>query len=155
MNYWLFKSEPDEISIDNLQQKDIEAWTGIRNYQARNFIRDSIKIGDKLFFYHSSCKVPAIVGSATVVSDSYIDPSAFDLNSAYVDPKSDPNKPRWYAVNIQFSQKFAKPLTLAQIKADPKLSTMYLVEKGSRLSIQPVTAEQWQYISELCQSISL
>lgn len=148
MNYWLMKSEPDEFSIDDLNAcpNQTEAWFGIRNYQARNFMRDAMQIGDKVFFYHSSCKVPGIVGIAEVVTQAYPDSSAFDPGSKYFDPKSDPAKPRWLRVDIRFVEKFNHIIPLSLIKSLPQLADMYLVSKGSRLSIQPVTAEQWQAV---------
>ena len=108
MNYWLMKSEPDEFSIDDLKAcpNQTEAWHGIRNYQARNFMRDEMQIGDQVFFYHSSCKVPGIVGIAEVVKNAYPDSTAFDPESKYFDPKSDPTKPRWLRVDIRFVEKF-------------------------------------------------
>lgn len=139
------KSEPDEFSIDDLQKVGQEPWTGIRNYQARNFMRDSMAIGDEILFYHSSCKVPAVVGVARVASRPYADFSAFDPESKYFDPKSSPDTPRWQMVDISFVSKLAKPVTLSTIKATPELGTMALVNR-SRLSIQPVTESEWQTI---------
>ncbi|WP_372931389.1 EVE domain-containing protein [Shewanella putrefaciens] len=148
MNYWLMKSEPDEFSIDDLKAcpNQTEAWYGIRNYQARNFMRDGMQIGDKVFFYHSSCKVPGIVGIAEVVTHAYPDSTAFDPESTYFDPKSDPSKPRWLSIDIRFVEKFDHIIPISLIKNMPQLTDMYLVSKGSRLSIQPVTAEQWQAV---------
>ncbi|GIU10441.1 EVE domain-containing protein [Shewanella morhuae] len=148
MNYWLMKSEPDEFSIDDLMAcpNQTEAWHGIRNYQARNFMRDMMQIGDQAFFYHSSCKVPGIVGIAEVVTRPYPDSSAFNPNSKYFDPKSDPAQPRWVSVDIRFVEKFNDIIPLSLIKTLPQLADMYLVSKGSRLSIQPVTAEQWHAV---------
>lgn len=148
MNYWLMKSEPDEFSIDDLMAcpNQTEAWHGIRNYQARNFMRDVMQIGDQAFFYHSSCKVPGIVGIAEVVTHAYPDSTAFDPHSKYFDPKSDPAQPRWVRVDIRFVEKFNDIIPLSLIKTLPQLADMYLVSKGSRLSIQPVTAEQWQAV---------
>ena len=148
MNYWLMKSEPDEFSIDDLMAcpNQTEAWHGIRNYQARNFMRDMMQIGDQAFFYHSSCKVPGIVGIVEVVTRPYPDSSAFNPNSKYFDPKSDPAQPRWVSVDIRFVEKFNDIIPLSLIKTLPQLADMYLVSKGSRLSIQPVTAEQWHAV---------
>ncbi|SIR06168.1 Predicted RNA-binding protein, contains PUA-like domain [Shewanella morhuae] len=148
MNYWLMKSEPDEFSIDDLMAcpNQTEAWHGIRNYQARNFMRDMMQIGDQAFFYHSSCKVPGIVGIAEVVTRAYPDRSAFNPNSKYFDPKSDPAQPRWVSIDIRFVEKFNDIIPLSLIKSLPQLADMYLVSKGSRLSIQPVTAEQWHAV---------
>ncbi|MCE9688238.1 EVE domain-containing protein [Shewanella sp. AS16] len=151
MNYWLMKSEPHEFSIDDLHAKapQAEPWQGIRNYQARNFIRDAIQEGDEVFFYHSSCKVPGIVGIARVTSAAYTDASAFDPDSAYHDPKSSPESPRWLCVDIGFVKKFDRNISLSEIKATPALAEMYLVKKGARLSIQPVTADEWQFICHM------
>ncbi len=145
------KSEPDEYSIEDLAQapKLQSCWSGIRNYQARNFIRDSLRDGDMVLFYHSSCKVPAIVGTAVVVGTPYADPTAFEPTSAYYDPKSTAENPRWLAIDIAFRSKYRSPITLQFIKQHPPLSQMYLVTKGSRLSIQPVTANEWKLIEEL------
>ena len=148
MNYWLMKSEPDEFSIDDLQRVGTEPWTGIRNYQARNYMRDSMQVGDQILFYHSSCKVPAIVGIAEVASAPYADFSAFNASSRYFDPKSSPDNPRWQLVDIRFVSRLPKPVTLEQIKAHPQLTDMALINR-SRLSIQPVTAQQWQQIHRM------
>ena len=151
MNYWLMKSEPDDFSIDNLQMSEQQtvAWQGIRNYQARNYIRDQIALGDIVLFYHSSCKVPAIVGLAKISSDAQIDISAFDNRSPYYDVKSNTNTPRWWQVDIQFMAKFSKPVSLKQLKANLALQDMVLVAKGARLSVQPVTPLQYQHIMQL------
>lgn len=151
MNYWLMKSEPDEFSIRDLaaRPQQTEGWHGIRNYQARNFMRDEMKVGDRVFFYHSSCKVPAIVGVAEVASDVYPDSSAWDPESDYFDPKSSPETPRWLQLDIRFVKEFAKPVTLTAIKSHPGLADMLLVQKGSRLSIQPVDEVHWQLIHQM------
>lgn len=151
MKYWLFKSEPDDFSIDDLAASDKQTtfWFGIRNYQARNFIRDELQPDDLILFYHSSCAVPAVVGTAIVVSEAQADNTAFDPQSPYFDAKSDPSKPRWLGVDIQFQRKFATPVTLRFIKQDEQLQRMYLVQKGNRLSIQPVTEDEWQRIVTL------
>lgn len=145
MNYWLLKTEPDEFSIDDLQAKSVAMWDGIRNYQARNFIRDEIAIDDLVFIYHSSCKVPAIVGVGKVVKAAYPDPNQFNPQSRYFDDKASPEAPRWFCFDVAFEKKL-KPVPLAKLKKDINLSTMYLVSKGTRLSVQPVTAQEWQYI---------
>ena len=148
MNYWLMKSEPDEFSIDDLQlSKDQKtAWQGIRNYQARNFLRDQVKQNDLVFFYHSSCKVPAIVGLVEVSQAATVDMSAFDINSTYFDKKSDIANPKWIQVELHFMEKFNRPISLKQLKADPRLTSMVLVAKGARLSVQPVSAEEFEHI---------
>ncbi|WP_237068552.1 EVE domain-containing protein [Microbulbifer guangxiensis] len=149
MNHWLFKSEPDEYSIDDLASEPGQTghWDGIRNYQARNFLRDKVAVGDGVLFYHSACKVPAVVGTAEVVKAAYPDPAQFDPDSPYFDPKASAGAPRWFCVDLHWRSTFAHPVPLAQIKADPRLQEMVLVKQG-RLSIQPVTAEEWQIISE-------
>ncbi|MCH1920989.1 EVE domain-containing protein [Shewanella sp. A3A] len=151
MKYWLFKSEPDDFSIDDLacSANQTTFWFGIRNYQARNFIRDELQPGDQILFYHSSCAVPAVVGTAVIKSAAQVDNTAFDPQSPYFDAKSDPHKPRWFGVDIGFLSKFAQPVSLRFIKQDPQLQQMYLVAKGNRLSIQPVAADEWQRIVAL------
>lgn len=151
MNYWLMKSEPDEFSIDDLLTRpaQTEPWQGIRNYQARNFLRDAMQIGDQAFFYHSSCKVPAIVGIVEITSDASPDHSAFNPESPYFDIKSHPDNPRWVQRDIKFVEKFNDIISLTQLKSLPYLSDMYLVSKGTRLSIQPVTKQQWDAILSL------
>ncbi|UAL41520.1 EVE domain-containing protein [Shewanella inventionis] len=153
MKYWLMKSEPDDISIGDLRDSPNHtmAWQGIRNYQARNFIRDEITHGDQVLFYHSSCKVPGVVGIATVVSQPTLDESAFDPQSRYFDPKSEPDKPRWWQVDIQFTAKLNQIVSLQQLKSDPALQDMVLVTKGARLSVQPVSADEFAHIVMLGQ----
>ncbi|KUJ82804.1 EVE domain-containing protein [Microbulbifer flavimaris] len=152
MNYWLFKSEPDEYSIDDLASEpdQIGRWDGIRNYQARNFLRDQVAAGDSVLFYHSACKVPAVVGTAEVVKAAYPDPAQFDPESAYFDPKASPENPRWFCVDLRWGSKFAHPVALATIKADPLLQDMVLVKQG-RLSMQPVAAAEWEHLLKLGQ----
>lgn len=154
MNYWLMKSEPHDCSIDDIEARVGKPlpWQGIRNYQARNFLRDQIKLGDKVFFYHSSCKEPGIVGIVEVVSDASADVSAFDQDSDYFDAKSSPENPRWYSVELKFGSKFSKVISLKTLKADPQLANMVLVAKGSRLSVQAVTPLEWDHIVSLSMS---
>jgi len=151
MNYWLFKSEPDAFSIDDLKamkgKKD--HWDGIRNYQARNLMRDEMKKGDLGFFYHSSCKVPGIVGIVEIVREAYPDHTAHDPEAKYYDPKSSPDNPRWVMVDVRFKRKFDEVLSLSALREVEALSDMVLLRKGSRLSIQPVTEQQWHTILEL------
>ncbi|MBO2629152.1 EVE domain-containing protein [Shewanella algae] len=135
MKYWLMKSEPDEFSIDDLQRVKVEPWCGIRNYQARNFIRDELQIGDAILFYHSSCKTPGVVGTARVVGEAKADTTAWD-----------PESPRWFQLDIGFERQFARTVSLKEVKADSQLEHMYLVQKGARLSVQPVTEQEWQRI---------
>ena len=148
MRYWLMKSEPDVFSIDDLEAapQKTEHWDGVRNYQARNMMRDQMKKGDLIFFYHSSCKRPGIVGIAQVVREGYPDDTAFDPASRYYDPKSDPDNPRWYRVDVKFKRKLKRILSLEELKTMPELEGMPLLQKGSRLSIMPVTAEHWEAI---------
>lgn len=146
MQYWLIKSEPDAFSIDDLQQANIEPWDGIRNYQARNFMRDQMQIGDQVFFYHSSCPQPGIVGLCEVASLPYPDPTAFDPETKYYDPKSDPDKPRWILVDMKFVKKLESLISLSELKTLPELLGMRLLKKGNRLSIMPVEKAEWDYI---------
>jgi predicted RNA-binding protein with PUA-like domain len=148
MRYWLMKSEPDVFSIDDLKAmpQKTEHWDGVRNYQARNMMRDQMKKGDLIFFYHSSCKQPGIVGIAQVVKEGYPDDTAFDPASRYYDPKSDPDNPRWYRVDVKFKRKLKRILSLQELKAMPELEDMPLLQKGSRLSIMPVTAQHWDIV---------
>lgn len=149
MAYWLMKSEPDVYSIDDLQRDGREMWDSIRNYQARNMMRDDMRIGDEIFFYHSNCKVPAIAGISRVASEPYPDPTQFDPDSEYFDPKSDKDDPRWMLVDVEFVNKLPKPITLARIKAHPGLDDMILTRRGNRLSIMPVSKEHWDLILSL------
>lgn len=147
--YWLFKSEPDVYSIDMMEKDGVESWEGVRNYQARNLLRDEIKKGDGVLFYHSRVAPMAVVGVCEVVREGEPDETQFDPQEKYYDPKADPESPRWYWVHVEFQEKFQVPVTLAEIKTDPALSGMMLVQKGSRLSIQPVSAEEWKHIRKL------
>ena len=149
MAYWLMKSEPDAYSIDDLERGRREPWDGIRNYQARNMMRDDMRIGDEVFFYHSNCKEPGIVGIARVASEPYPDPTQFDPKAKYFDPKSDQDNPRWMLVDVEFVRKLKKSITLAEIKAQPELEDMILTRKGNRLSIMPVDKKHWDLILSL------
>lgn len=149
MNYWLMKSEPEAFSIDDLKIKNEEHWDGIRNYQARNFMRDSMEIGDKVLFYHSNTAVPGVVGVAEISSTAYPDHTQFDQNSKYFDPKSSPENPRWIMVNVKFIEKFKKCVSLAEIKDTDGLKEMLLTKKGMRLSIQPVKKEEFELIRKM------
>lgn len=151
MNYWLIKSEPDEFSFDDLLEcpEQTEPWTGVRNYQARNFIRDGMKIGDKILFYHSSTTVPAVVGIAKVISEPYPDPSQFDKKSDYYDKGSSRDNPRWLAVDVKAVKKLKNAVTLEQIKREPEVQTMRLVQRGNRLSVMPVTKDEFEIIIKL------
>ena len=149
--YWLMKSEPDAFSIDDLQRVGIEPWNGVRNYQARNFMRDGMKVGDGILFYHSNCATPGIVGTATVASEAYPDETQFDRGSDYYDPKSSREEPRWQLVDVAFERKLARTITLEEIKqhADALGEEFALVRRGNRLSVFPVSASQWKYLLAL------
>jgi predicted RNA-binding protein with PUA-like domain len=149
MAYWLIKSEPDAYSIDDLERDGCEMWDGIRNYQARNTMRDDMKIGDEVFFYHSSCKEPGVVGIARVASAPYPDPTQFDKKAKYFDPKSDKDDPRWWLVDVEFVRKTKRNVTLSEIKAQRSLDDMILTRKGNRLSIMPVSKKHWTKILSL------
>jgi len=149
VNHWLMKSEPDAFSIDDLKRKKQEAWDGVRNYQARNFMRDGMRVGDKVFFYHSNCAVPGIVGIAEVATDAYPDPSQFDPKSKYFDPGSSRDNPRWMLVDVKFVKKLKRTISLDELKNDPALIEMPLLRKGNRLSVMPVDAAHWKYILAL------
>ena len=148
MAHWLMKSEPEEFSIDDLRArpKKTEPWDGVRNYQARNMMRDEMKKGDLIFFYHSNCEVPGIVGIAKVAREGYPDPTAFDPADKHYDPKSDPEDPRWFHVDVKFVRKLSRTIPLSELKSHEALAEMPLVRRGNRLSVMPVTAEQWEYV---------
>ena len=146
MKYWLMKSEPDTFSIDDLKRKKREAWDGVRNYQARNFMRDDMRMGDGVFFYHSNCAEPGIAGLAEVASDAYPDPSQFDPKSKYFDAASSRDNPRWMLVDVKFVKKLKRVITLDELKNHPPLEGMALLRKGNRLSVMPVEKAQWKYI---------
>jgi len=148
MNYWLMKSEPETFSIDDLERRpeQTEHWDGVRNYQARNMMRDEMKIGDQVFFYHSNCTLPGIVGIARVVKESYPDFTAFDSNDKHFDPKSHPDKPTWYMVDVAFVRKFKTTISLQALKQYPELDGLALLRRGNRLSIMPVDEAQWHFI---------
>ncbi|MBK5929576.1 EVE domain-containing protein [Halochromatium salexigens] len=150
MAYWLFKSEPDTFGIDDLRSrpKQTEPWDGVRNYQARNMMRDQMQVGDLGFFYHSNVKEPGIVGLIEVVSVGYPDPTAFDPNSHYYDPKSDPDNPRWYLVDVRYRRHTKRNIRLAELKqyAEDVLADFPLVRRANRLSIMPVMPEHWDLI---------
>jgi len=144
--YWLMKSEPDAYSIDDLKRDKREPWDGIRNYQVRNMFRDDMRVGDKAFFYHSSCKVPALVGVMTVASKAYPDPTQFDPESKYYDPKSDPADPRWLLVDVKFSRKLKRPIPLTELKETSGLDGFLLTKRGNRLSVFPVEKKHWDRV---------
>lgn len=148
MNYWLFKSEPDAFSIDDLaaMKGKRDHWDGIRNYQARNIMRDQMKKGDLGFFYHSSCKVPGIVGTVEIAKEAYPDHTAFDKAEKYYDAKSNPDNPRWHMVDVKLKTKFKAIIPLTDLREVAALEDMTLLQKGSRLSVKPVTAKEWKVI---------
>ncbi len=145
MNYWLMKSEPDEAAILDLQRAGTLPWTGVRNYQARNFMRDDMRVGDGVLFYHSSCPEPGIAGLAEVCSAAYPDATQFDPASPYHDPKSKPEAPRWVHVDVRWRET-TRLLSLKEMREAPELASMRVLEKGSRLSITPVTPVEWQAV---------
>jgi predicted RNA-binding protein with PUA-like domain len=151
MSYWLMKSEPDTFSIDDLAKcpKQTEPWDGVRNYQVRNWLRDEIKVGDQAFFYHSSCDVPGIAGIIEIVKAGHPDTTAFDFKHHHYDIKSNPEQPTWYCVDVKLIRKFKRFITLTEIRQHPALRHMRLLQKGSRLSITPVTPAEWQAILAL------
>ena len=147
-NYWLMKSEPSCFSIDDLKNSPNQTspWDGVRNYQARNFMKNDMKIGDKVFFYHSNCTPPGIVGIAEVASLPYPDFTAWDPESEHPDPKSTKENPRWFMVDIRFIEKFNHIISLEQLKLQPELSGMQLLQKGNRLSVLPIRKVEWEFI---------
>jgi predicted RNA-binding protein with PUA-like domain len=151
MQYWLMKSEPESFSIDDLKSrpKGTEPWDGVRNYQARNMMRDQMKKGDQIFFYHSACAEPGIVGIAKVAKEAYPDHTAQDPESKYYDPKASAENPRWFMVDVKYQRKLKRAIPLKALKENPALSDMALVKKGSRLSIMPVSEAEWQAILDM------
>jgi predicted RNA-binding protein with PUA-like domain len=148
MAYWLMKSEPDEFSISDLQRLGNSRWDGVRNYQARNFLRE-MAVGDEFFFYHSSCPEPGIAGIGKISRAAYPDPTALDPQSHYHDPKANADKNPWSAIDVAFVDNFGDVLSLGYLKQQAALEQLPLVQKGSRLSVMPVTAEQWSAILAL------
>jgi predicted RNA-binding protein with PUA-like domain len=145
MKYWLFKSEPSQYSIDDLARDKATAWTGVRNYQARNFMRDEMRLGDRGFFFHSSCAEPGIVGIVEVVKAAYADPTQFDRTSRYYDSGADRSAPRWVNVDVKFAGK-TRLVGLAELRGHKALKAMQVLKRGSRLSITPVTEAEWNCI---------
>ena len=152
MRYWLMKSEPSVFSIDDLARapKQTTSWDGVRNYQARNLLREAA-VGDGVIFYHSSADPPAAAGTATIARAAYPDASQFDAKSDHYDPDSKKDEPRWFVVDVKLDQKFARAVTLAELRAAPALEGMVLLRKGSRLSVQPVTPAEWKVVCKLGQ----
>ena len=152
MSYWLMKSEPEEFSIDDLRRspKGTACWDGVRNYQARNMMRDDMRIGDEVFFYHSNCPQPGIVGIMKVACASYPDHTAFDPGDKHYDPKSNPDAPRWFMVDVKYVRKLKRPVSLAELRDHAgKLKTLPLLRRGNRLSVMPVGSTDWKYILRL------
>jgi len=151
MKYWLMKSEPGEFGIDDLasRPRQTEHWDGVRNYQARNMMRDGMKTGDLVFFYHSNCETPGIVGIARIVREAYPDHTAFDPESKHFDPSNKAENPRWFMVNVQFVRKLKRTIPLAELKGKQELEGLALVRRGNRLSIMPVDEEMWSFILSL------
>ena len=151
MNYWLMKTEPDVFSIDDLKMnpKKTTQWEGVRNYQARNFMRDEMKKGDKVLIYHSNCQPPGVAGIAEVCKEAYPDHFAWDKKSNYYDPKCDPENPRWFMVDVKFKKKFKEVVSLSLLKEVKALETMLILRKGNRLSITPVTKKEFETIEKM------
>jgi predicted RNA-binding protein with PUA-like domain len=152
MRYWLMKSEPDEMSIDDLARapKQTTPWFGVRNYVARNFMRDDMKVGDRVFFYHSSCPEPGIAGVAEVSKLAYPDATQFDRKSPYFDAKATRAAPRWFNVEVKFVEK-TRLISLPEIRAQPELADLITLKRGNRLSITPVTVADWEFILKLAK----
>lgn len=146
MHYWLMKTEPDEFSIDDLARKKVEPWTGVRNYQARNFMRDGMQVGDGVLFYHSSCAEPGVAGIAEVASAAHPDPTQFDRKSDYFDAASKREEPRWFLVDVKFKRKLKRVIPLTELKSRAELEGFALISRGNRLSVLPVTKAQWDFI---------
>ncbi len=153
MNYWLMKSEPDLFGIDDLQRVAVEPWDGVRNFQARNMLRDQMQVGDLAFFYHSNCTTPGIVGIMRIHRAGYPDQTAFDQEHRYYDPKSNRTNPRWYRVDVAFVAKFAEVIPLSWLKQQPQLADCSLVQRGNRLSIIPLSEQHWTLINRQAQQV--
>ncbi len=153
MNYWLMKSEPETFGIDDLARapRKTTHWDGVRNYQARNFMRDGMQRGDCAFFYHSNCPEPGIAGIVKIVKAGYPDHTAFDKRDAHYDPQSDPDNPRWYMVDVRLERKLGRIITLEELKkhSNGALAGLIVLKRGNRLSITPVSAEHWRFIVDL------
>lgn len=145
MRYWLMKSEPSEFSIDDLKRDGHVAWFGVRNYQARNFMRDQMRVGDKVLFYHSSCDEPGIAGLAEVSVAAYPDETQFEANGKYFDPKASRETPRWFNVEVKFKKK-TRLMSISELRQHPELANMRILAKGNRLSITPVDPDEWHFI---------
>ena len=146
MQYWIMKSEPDTYSIDDLKSFNIDHWDGIRNYQVRNFFRDTMQVGDQAFFYHSNCKEPGIVGLIEIASEAYPDHTAFIKGEKYFDAKSDPDQPRWLMVDVKYQRHLKRKITLGDLRNQKTLESMRLLQRGNRLSVIPLEKKEWNYI---------
>ena len=149
MQYWLMKSEPDVYGFDDLKKEKTDHWDGIRNYQARNFMRDKMKKGDLAFFYHSNCEEPGIAGIMKIQKEAYPDFTAFDPKQKYYDPKSGVSNPRWYMVDVQYVRRLKRFISLKELKQHKPLQNMRLLQRGNRLSILPIQKKEWDYILKL------
>jgi predicted RNA-binding protein with PUA-like domain len=149
MAHWLMKSEPDAYGIDDLKKARRDCWDGVRNYQVRNMMRDEMRKGDLAFFYHSRCKEPGIAGIMTIARAGYPDPTQFDSDEKYFDPKSDPEEPRWLMVDVRYKRKLKRTITLQELKTHEELAELALLRRGNRLSGMQVTEQQWEYILSL------
>jgi predicted RNA-binding protein with PUA-like domain len=146
MQYWIMKSEPDTYSIDDLKSFNIDHWDGIRNYQVRNFFRDTMQVGDQAFFYHSNCKEPGIVGLMEIASEAYPDHTAFIKGEKYFDAKSDPDQPRWLMIDVKYQRHLKRKITLSDLRNQKTLESMRLLQRGNRLSVIPLEKKEWNYI---------
>ncbi|MBF2054987.1 MAG: EVE domain-containing protein [Candidatus Sericytochromatia bacterium] len=152
MQYWLMKSEPDVYSLADLEREQHTIWDGVRNYQARNLMRDSMQVGDQVLFYHSNARPPGVAGLATVAQTGLADPSQFDPQSPYFDPKASPDNPRWITVKLSYQDRFKRFVPLDELKAHPELSELMVIRRGARLSVQPVSAADFKLICQLGNS---
>lgn len=151
MNYWLMKSEPNSYSIHDLKRDKKTAWDGVRNYQARNMMRDDMQVGDQIFFYHSNTSPVGIAGTMEVCKTAYPDHTAFDPDDHHYDPKSDSNHPRWMMVDVKFKKKFPQIIALSTLRANPELNNMVILRKGNRLSITPITQQEWDAVLKIAE----
>lgn len=149
MRHWLMKSEPEVFGIDDLERVGVEPWEGVRNYQARNLLRDEIQAGDLAFLYHSNCKVPGIAGIMRIARGGYPDDTAWTPGHRYHDPRSTPEHPRWFRVDVAFERRLGRIIPLSELKQAPELSAMPLVRRGNRLSVLPVSPQEWDFILSL------
>jgi predicted RNA-binding protein with PUA-like domain len=149
VSHWLMKTEPDTFGIDDLERVKVEPWTGVRNYMARNLMRDRMQVGDEVLFYHSSCEPPGVAGLARVVRTGVVDATQFDPSSKYYDPDSKADEPRWICVDVEFVRRLPRFVPLPELRAHPGLASMMLLQRGARLSVQPVSPEHHRIIVEL------